>query len=868
MTNTRTCLLWFVPILSLGSNALGATYYISQTGDDARSAAQAQNRNTPWKSFANLSAQTLVAGDSILLRRGDTIRGTLEVPRGSGTQSRPIVISGFGSSLVQPVILGTESVTTWKASVTPGNWVGNITSPDTVRALFLQGKRLPIARFPQNGWITAQQVEGDTALVAAELGGQDWSTATLFVRPNRWTLETRTVTRQVGNRISFPKLAYKLPDSAQFFLTNHRAALTEGSWVYTAAFHVVTWKAPAGVTAVPAGMEASVFGDGIKLGGGSWIKVAGLTLVGSAKSAIIGTGLGANVENCNILDPGEYGISLSGADGRMYRNRITGAGAGGILAHGRSYEVLANTVNRVAQLPALTTLSIGKGIGIRVEGDSGNINGNMLDSIGYSGIFFVGANSRVEHNLVEHFCMTTDDGGGIYSWAGGYESAGSPGSLVKHNIVRNGIGAKGGWNTTRDDAEGIYFDDGSHDITVDSNLSTGNQIGLLYHNNRRMRGKGNILIGNRGPNFCLSHDNNAGAGDMFDNRMDSSVIYSNSNLGPDTLTMLNRAQTMPLGTMSGNLHCLDSKASIECKRNGTRAFMIDRLQGKEALAGPELLQNKGFDSSALGWVSWPATMTKVLESTPSNGKALKLNSGGIGNVNSPYIASQAEQSFQVGTWDWLQFRAKAKRPGQSISLLLLQSYDDYTKLSCPTRVVLDTAWAKYSILIEPIESDVRGRLYFINSLQDSVWWLDEASMRQIPPSLVPVNDGYLPLSNPTTSNQTTWLPSGPWMDDKGYEATSPQVLAPFQSKVLFRGQGKIVPKTVAPFQSPIAATRLGNNWVLAGLDSKAVIFDQRGRVLANIDPDHRGVGVWYPNSFSGMAYLRTNDKSSVIVMLR
>src|SRR4051812_4937148 len=88
-------------------SAWATNYYFStMAGDDARTAVQAQNQNTPWKSIDKLNSYftNLQPGDSVLFKRGETFYGSITVNK-SGTAAAPIVISAYGTG-TSPMITG------------------------------------------------------------------------------------------------------------------------------------------------------------------------------------------------------------------------------------------------------------------------------------------------------------------------------------------------------------------------------------------------------------------------------------------------------------------------------------------------------------------------------------------------------------------------------------------------------------------------------------------------------------------------------------------------------------------------------------------------------------------------------------------
>ena len=73
--------------LCIGGSIKATDYYFSSSnGDDSRSAIEAQNPSTPWKTISklNIISGTLNAGDRVLFQRGDVFYGSITMGK-SGT---------------------------------------------------------------------------------------------------------------------------------------------------------------------------------------------------------------------------------------------------------------------------------------------------------------------------------------------------------------------------------------------------------------------------------------------------------------------------------------------------------------------------------------------------------------------------------------------------------------------------------------------------------------------------------------------------------------------------------------------------------------------------------------------------------------
>lgn len=105
-------------LILLASQAFGATYYVSSSGSDANNGT---SPSTPFKTFHNFRLYGYGwhtphwgAGDSVLLKRGDTLSGPWYFSNMPGTEANPIYIGAYGTG-ANPLVLGDVSRAAWAA---------------------------------------------------------------------------------------------------------------------------------------------------------------------------------------------------------------------------------------------------------------------------------------------------------------------------------------------------------------------------------------------------------------------------------------------------------------------------------------------------------------------------------------------------------------------------------------------------------------------------------------------------------------------------------------------------------------------------------------------------------------------------------
>ena len=109
----------------------GATYYVSNTGNDYNSGTSTQNA---WRTLEKVNSYSFLPGDKVLFKKGDAWMGQIK-PK-SGTSSAPITYGAYGAGnkpvLHQSVTLGStqdwtqESYRIWSTNYSTSSDVGNI----------------------------------------------------------------------------------------------------------------------------------------------------------------------------------------------------------------------------------------------------------------------------------------------------------------------------------------------------------------------------------------------------------------------------------------------------------------------------------------------------------------------------------------------------------------------------------------------------------------------------------------------------------------------------------------------------------------------------------------------------------------------
>lgn len=223
--------------------AFRANVFVSATGSDSNSG------KYPWapiKTISKLNTITILPGQIVAFKSGDTFNDTTLVVKSSGTAGKPITYTAYGPG-AKPVISGSTAITGWVQTPdeTDNSAIYQATFATTINQLFDDGVRMRNARFsnieevPQGrtpvdaGYSWISKVDGN--MTAITLSGNGTYAANYFAGSkviirvaDAWDTQTADVTSSVDTvlTISYPNSGNPIWSSATGYVTGNRVVYT------------------------------------------------------------------------------------------------------------------------------------------------------------------------------------------------------------------------------------------------------------------------------------------------------------------------------------------------------------------------------------------------------------------------------------------------------------------------------------------------------------------------------------------------------------------------------------------------------------------------------------------------------------------
>ncbi|WP_296700207.1 Ig-like domain-containing protein [Algoriphagus sp.] len=477
-------------------------YFSSSTGDDNRSATQAQNSSTPWRSIDKLNAfaDQLKAGDRILFKSGDTFYGTILISRG-GSSGNPITYTSYGTG-AKPVITSMLRVSNW-VSRGNGTYEASLSNMDAgnVQILAVNNQIREVGRYPNTGtanegFLTVTSVNNSLSIQGANMpanfvGGE------IVIRKNDWITDRHEISYNAGSTISFlsnPETGYTPKSGFGYFVQNHLNTLDQfGEWAYSKSNKRI-YGYFGGQN--PNSLNVQVATRDYLVKTNRYIQnltFNNLNLTG-ANADLFNIQNSANVQitNCELNFAGQNGIySHTTPDLIIRSNTFNYSLSGGIfLPFGTPRVIIQdNVVSNTMPFQGMANSSDLKGVAIYIAGDANNsqVTRNRVLNTGFNGIHFGGNYTVIKNNLIDNYCLFKHDGGGIYTNSDGITWGNNEGREIVGNIIRRGKGAIAGTPVKDELAEGIYIDDNANGIKIsDNTISEVTGKGLYLHNAKNL----------------------------------------------------------------------------------------------------------------------------------------------------------------------------------------------------------------------------------------------------------------------------------------------------------------------------------------------------------------------------------------------
>lgn len=768
----KTTLLGILLLLSL--TAQSATYYFSSSsGLDTYTAEQAKNQATPWKSIGKLNAimSLLQPGDQVLFKRGDVFSGTILL-KASGTVENPITLGAYGTDQAKPVLDSRLKLINWT------NLGGNIweasssllTSQPT--ALMINESLQPLGRYPNldaenGGYLKVSSHPAGSKKVFSDntfSGTINWTGAEAVIRTQRWSLERKLIANHTGTTFTFGSDAnYEIADNYGYFLQNHPAALDkEGEWCYTDnKIRIFT-------TADPNTRNISVANTDkyIDINAQQYLVIDGFSFRGAKSNAISATQVQyLTIQNCVFWASGVNAITVipgskNGEGNAILNNVFSHTQTNAIIASGNQMMIKGNVLKQTGSVPGMAQ-SGQMGIAISTDGGA-TIERNIIDSTGYSSIRFFGSNVLIQENVINHFCLVIDDGGGIYTWSDGKSEPSN--RKILNNLILNGWGAPNGSGNAAGTppAEGIYLDDRTPNVEVIGNtIAYCSNKGIYLHNSRKCIVKNNTIFG------CYTalgiiHDNNAPAFPVTECDIQNNLLVASTIDPQRTLLIFQTRDTSSLsklGVLNNNIYCqpflTDGFIKYKYVPSNTQVALATNLSIWQKMSGYDmdtrlsprrfslsgeflsanLIENSSFSTNTSGWSSWDPrgnTSTMTWANNQLDGGSISFSVKG-NNLPSSRLQTLLPSKTTKGKNYMLSLSTKGTQR-EAITAYLIQNIAPYPIGSNYYTVNVDTFRQNTEVLMEAIVSLSIPSLFIDVEAKDGTVYFDNIELHEVTPT--------------------------------------------------------------------------------------------------------------------------------------
>jgi parallel beta-helix repeat protein len=820
--------------LIIALNVSATNYYFSTTyGNDNRTAQEAQNASTPWKSIdkLNKSFNLLNQGDIVHFQRGDIFYGSIDIKK-SGTASSPIVFTAYGSGK-KPVISGLVSLSDW---ISKGSNVFEATQDllaSDVNMLLINGTSRAIGRYPNlntsnKGYLQFQSSIGNTSITDNRLTGLNFNEGEIVIRKNRWVVDRNKITQHAGGTINYiSQSGYPADKGYGYFIQNHPATLdAEGEWYYNAKNKRVGIYTMTGNNGLK-DVRAAAIDILVAIENQTNITLDNLTFEGSNKHALyLKNADDIKVINCDILFSGANAVTADNTTRLTIENSVieqsNNIAFNGVWCTGTLLK--NNRVNLTGAVAGMGLGDAGSYEAIMISGNNNLIEQNQIDSTGYIPITFNGNDITVRNNNITNYAFVKDDGGGIYTWNNGNNAVENNNRTISGNIISNGIGAGEGTNEVgKKFANGIYIDDNAANIIIDGNTAANCASNGVYIHNARNISVSNNTVYNNQVQLAMVHDDIAPNSPVKNNIVTGNILFSLSKDQPVAEYKTRNDDLVGFGSFSNNYYCrpIDDNATINVLKrvNGNYQFQQVDLEGwksmygKDAnskttarqfapfkinqLTGGNQFSNGSFNSNAGGLYAYaPASNCNTTWNNGTlDGGTLQVAFSNLAGNNNKGTVIIGVGKVTANKKYVLSFSLKGSNNQKMIEVFLRKSLEPYNDLTSRQLVKIKQSRQEISILFVPTQTQENASIGIDVPEQVEAVFLDNIQLREVNATETNVSDSVRFVYNETNLTKAFSLGTT-YIDVKNKGFNSSVALEPHTSAILLQTASAIVQPSV------------------------------------------------------------------------
>jgi len=469
--------------------------------------------------------------------------------------------------------------------------------------LFFNGKRMPLSRWPDEGYTTMKEVvnpgdnktpgtfiyQDSTPVDKWEGNNNIWLKGFWRVGWENPAIKVATIDK-ASKQITFKAgigagigSKYNRPEGSgkeQWYAINLLEEITKpGEWAIDFNTGIVYFWPPSDIDKADI-LVSQMDQPIITANNVSDIAFIGLKLEGSLGDGMVFTKSNENlVAGCTFRNLGGRGVVLDGYKSGIQSCDMYGLGRGCIVISGGNKEKLIESGNYVINnhLHDYGALKSQYSAAVDLYSDNKNLDAvgiyvghNLIHHAPRDGVLFAGQKNVFEYNEIHRCSYATADVGAFYSWLDWTIR----GVVIRYNYIHNTVG-------------GVNPDDGSSGSFVYGNIFSGNRTGIWIASGPDHTVQNNIFIKNAGPVFGMD-DRGRSRGYATNKKLLTGVNSINptsppwSTTFPEMPTLLSTHPELPQRTkFTGNVVWIKSgdAASIKMSKENKVDTNLIRIDG-------------------------------------------------------------------------------------------------------------------------------------------------------------------------------------------------------------------------------------------------------------------------------------------------